>query len=294
VDPAGVQRKVRLPKLGELGENDCYIPGGWFWAGGDENAANALSRHRVWIDAFVMKKIPVTNREYLLFLDDLVRQGREEEALRYVPRERAGQVGRLGDMIYCRQNDGTFVLVSDVDGDRWELDWPVIMVDWHCAVAYEKWFSKRTGLGWRLPHELEWEKSGRGVDGRFYVWGDGFDSSYACMRNSHQGRKLPSVVDSFNIDESVYGVWGLAGNVCDWTGSVYSPDWSGVAVEKGVLVNVSDVDSGEPANSSHRVHRGGSWNSPTRYMCVSSRGNYTPSYRSFHLGLRLSRSASAK
>ena len=56
-----------------------------------------------------MKKFPVTNGEYLLFLDDLVRQGREEEALRYVPRASAGKTaGQLGAIIYGRRNDGTF------------------------------------------------------------------------------------------------------------------------------------------------------------------------------------------
>ena len=44
-------------------------------------------------------------------------QGREEEALRYVPRERGGQVGQKGAMIYGREDNGLFVLVPDVDGD---------------------------------------------------------------------------------------------------------------------------------------------------------------------------------
>ena len=83
-------------------------------------------------------------------MNDLVQQGREEEALKWVPRERAGQAGQLGAMIYGRAENGEFILVPDVDGDIWELDYPVCMVDWHSSVAYAEWKSQQSGLSWRL------------------------------------------------------------------------------------------------------------------------------------------------
>ena len=82
------------------------------------------------------------------------------------------------------------MLVPDADGDLWELDWPVCMVDWYNATAYSRWLASDTTLPWRLPEELEWEKSARGVDGRFFPWGDGFDATRGCMRDSKKGHRL--------------------------------------------------------------------------------------------------------
>ena len=62
-------------------------------------------------------------------------------------------------MIYGRDEQGKFMLVPDADGDLWELDWPVCMVDWYNATAYSRWLASDTTLPWRLPEELEGEVS---------------------------------------------------------------------------------------------------------------------------------------
>ncbi|MCP5024823.1 MAG: formylglycine-generating enzyme family protein, partial [Actinomycetia bacterium] len=139
-----------------------------------------------------------------------------EDALRWAPREAAGQQGKQGALIYGRDEHGHFRLVPDADGDLWELDWPVLNVDWYCATAYAAWHAARTGQPWRLPWDFEWEKAARGVDGRIFPWGDGIDPTYACFRDSHPGRPLPQLVDSFPLDVSPCGVRGLGGNVRDW------------------------------------------------------------------------------
>ena len=285
IDPSGVQQSIVLPKVGTLAPDDCYVSTGWFWGGGDKEAPQSLGRKRVWVDSFIMKKFPVTNREYLAFLNDLVQKGREEEALRWVPRERAGQAEQLGAISYGRGRQGEFILVKDADGDMWELDWPVMLIDWHCAVAYAEWKSQQSGMSWRLLHELEWEKGARGVDGRFFPWGDDFDPSYACMRQSHQGRTLPVVVDSFPIDESVYGVRGLAGNMRDWTGTAWSKGWSGITLENGKLLP-RDVQTDL---APFRVYRGGCWDNDPSYLRASLRLRLAQTYRSYFLGFRLGR-----
>ncbi len=54
---------------------------------------------------------------HLPHLDELVADGREKEALRHVPRERAGQASELAAMVFGRRDDGTFQLIVDADGD---------------------------------------------------------------------------------------------------------------------------------------------------------------------------------
>ena len=87
----------------------------------------------------------------------------------------------------------------------------MFLVDWFAATAYAAWLAARTATPWRLLGELEWEKVARGGDGRLHPWCDGFDPSWCCVRASHPGRPLPTVVDSYPVDESVYGVRGLGG-----------------------------------------------------------------------------------
>ena len=202
-----------------------------------------------------MGRFPVTNREYSRFLDALVQAGREEDALRFAPRERAGRAGQEGAVIYGRRSDGGFELVADADGDRWGLDWSVCMVNWDCANAYVAHERKRTGLGWRLPGEFEWEKVARGVDGRFFPWGDGFDPSWCCMGNSHQTRRLPNSVESFPVDESVYGVRGLAGNMSDWAAGEFSVDGPVTRGARLLQPVVGELNSA--TREQHRVARGG-------------------------------------
>ncbi len=158
-----------------------------------------------------------------------------------------------------------------------------MMVDWHGARAYAAWYASRTGRGWRLPVEFAWEKAARGVDGRFYPWGDGFDPSWACMTASHQGRSLPSVVDSFPVDVSPYGVRGMAGNMMDWCADVWRPE--GPPTD-GQRVLPTEDHSG----ASYRVRRGGSWSNAGSDLRASNRGRSGPSSCGNGLGFRLARS----
>jgi len=48
---------IVLPRDGELGADDCYVPAGWCWIGGDMATTDSLPRRRVWIDGFVMRRM---------------------------------------------------------------------------------------------------------------------------------------------------------------------------------------------------------------------------------------------
>ncbi|MCK6530632.1 bifunctional serine/threonine-protein kinase/formylglycine-generating enzyme family protein [Myxococcota bacterium] len=270
---------VLLPREGALGPGEVYVPGGPFECGGDPDALFPQPRSHPEIAAFVVRRFPVTNREYLEFLDDLVARGREEEALRHAPRERSSRPGELGALIVGRVGAGRFRLAVDAEGDAWDLDWPVCMVDWHGAAAYAEWQAERDGVPWRLAFELEREKAARGVDGRFFPWGDAFDPAFACVRESHRDRPQPAVVDSFPADDSPYGVRGLAGNMRDWCADVFRPE--GPAPPPG---KVPTPDPDAP-----RVYRGGSWSFVARSARAADRSGSLPGDRWANVGFRLAR-----
>jgi len=272
---------IVLPEQDSLGPYACYVPAGWFWMGGDPQTRAGWSRRRYWADAFVMQRFSVTNRQYIAFLDELVTQGREEDALLYVPRERGGTAGQEGTIIYGRDAEGRFVLRPDADGDMWLADEPVSMVNWHCAKAYATWFSEHTGNTWRLAMEQEWEKSARGADGRFFPWGDVHDPSWCCMKDSHRGQMLPHVVDSYPVDVSVYGVRGLSGNIREWC-----EDTHRASEPSSALVDTSAM----PREGTYRVTRGGAWNGTALFCRAASRSLLVPSFRGASLGLRIVRS----
>ena len=278
VPPGGLDsHRVHLPA--RLAEDECYVPAGWFWSGGDDEALDPLPRRRLWSDGFVMQRDPVTNRQYIAFLDDLVARGEDEVALKLAPRE-MGKDDEAGMLIYGFGGDG-FELVPDKDGDVWELDWPVFNIDAEGALAYASWRSAQDGWPWRLPVELEWEKAARGVDGRFFPWGDVLDPSWCCMRDSHAQRPLPSAIDGFPADLSPYGVRGLGGNVRDLCADAFLKE--GPPMERRVLVV-------QPSTGDRLVARGGRWSGHARSARACSRSGVAPTARLSNLGFRLARS----
>jgi eukaryotic-like serine/threonine-protein kinase len=273
---------IPLLPLGSLGDDDIYVPAGWFASGGDIVALNGLPPRRLWLDGFIIRRHPVTNREYLAFLNDVLEKKGREEALLFAPKE--GDDSEA-ESLFPFDDSGTFVLPSESGSEAFKEDWPICFVDWICAKAYARWEEERTGKGWRLPTDLEWEKAARGVDGRVYPWGDHFDPSWCCMGDSHE-ESSPSPVDLFPIDESPYGVRGTSGNMSDWTDSLWEPEGAEDTDGKVVLQLSDDDDDGD------RVIRGGYWDDYPRRLRSAGRDDGAVEFRDNYLGFRLARSLS--
>ena len=88
---------------------------------------------------------------------------------------------------------------------------PVRGVSWFEADSY------CLSIGKRLPTEFEWEKAARGSDNRIFVWGNEFNKG-----NANFSKKVIGIYTK-NKDQSIFGVWGMNGNVSEWTSSWYQP-----------------------------------------------------------------------
>lgn len=275
---------IGLPLIGDLGEDDCYVPAGWCWIGGDPQATDSLPGQRVWIDAFVMKRFPVTSREYLAFLNFLMARGREAEALAACPRAslEAAHNGE-GRIAFGRDAAGQFELAAESAGVEWEPELPAVLIDWHGALGHAHWIAAQTNLPWRLPNELEREKAARGVDGRSVPWGDHLDATFARVAEGNEGPASRETVDGHPTDESAYGVMGLAGNVRDWCVNVWKRE--GPPIENHRL----RIESVTADDSLFRTIKGGTWGSSIANSRSAGRFGGQPGLRSMGVGLRLLR-----
>ncbi len=98
-------------------------------------------------------------------------------------------------------------------GIRLNPNFPAVYLDWFDAYAFARW------QGRRLPTELEWEKAGRGPDGRRFPWGTDMLANAANLLGALQPGPGWTEVGVWRQDRSPYGVYDMAGNVSEWTAS---------------------------------------------------------------------------
>jgi formylglycine-generating enzyme required for sulfatase activity len=98
-------------------------------------------------------------------------------------------------------------------GVRLNPNFPAVCLDWFDAYAFARW------KGRRLPTELEWEKAGRGADGRRYPWGTDPIANAANLLGASPSGPGWTEVGAWKLDRSPYGVYDMAGNVSEWTAS---------------------------------------------------------------------------
>ncbi|HEY4000192.1 MAG TPA: SUMF1/EgtB/PvdO family nonheme iron enzyme, partial [Candidatus Xenobia bacterium] len=208
-----------------------FVPGGEFWMGSDDKDDNERPMHKMLVEDFYIDPIPVTNRQYLAFVQETGYQTEAEELGRgWIWVNEWKEVDRAS----WRYPTGPGSTIDD------KLDHPVVLISWNDAQAYCQWAGKR------LPSEAEWEKAARGTDGRRWPWGNEWDKSR--LNSGEAGPGCTSSVNHYPQGRSQYGCMDLAGNVWEWVQDCYRP-YPGN--------NGSDEDFGDK----YRVLRGGSWDS---------------------------------
>jgi formylglycine-generating enzyme required for sulfatase activity len=164
-------------------------------------------------------------------------------------------------------------VVLDVGPDKAKLkntqeaDHPVHSVWWKEAMAYCTWLNEKlqSDLGeltLRLPTEAEWEKAARGEYGNEWPWGNEFDKNKC--NSDEGGKKGTTRVGAYSPQgNSPYGVADMAGNVYEWSHSLYKK----YPYKPGDLKRHEDEsDSGE------RVMRGGSFLCDSKFVRCAYRG----------------------
>ena len=257
------QGAVRLRRTGEIAPGFCEVPTGPFIEGGDSEGWS-LPRGEPHVESFAIARYPVTVRQYLEFLNDLART-ELEHALQRAPR-RAPDGGSYA----IHHAERGFEFEPHLPENVTDLDAPVSSVSWYDAVAYAEWRSAKDQRSYRLPSAREWEKAARGVDGRWFPWGDRFDASLCNIRESTKDGPRVAPVESFPHDRSVYDVRGMAGNMRDWT---ETPSALG-------------TNSASPL----RVVRGGAWYGGRVSAGCADRFWFEPNHVYFFVGFRLAHS----
>jgi eukaryotic-like serine/threonine-protein kinase len=287
----GAPTPIHLPRIGELGPDEVYVPAGWFWSGGDAGAIgrrSVMPRRRIWLDGFAVRHHQVTIAEYVDFLNALVRAGNEQEALAVAPRT-AGRQNELGTLMLERAADGTFFIPpNNYYGIPWEGHWPVIFVDWFGASAYTRFKAGTADRPCRLPTELEWEKAARGVDARLFPWGEFLDPTWCRMLETHSAMPTMAPAGTYEVDESVYGVRDMAGNQRDWCLDI--PTEQGPPLSEAGRVQ-GYLDRHFAWNV--RIARGGNFLDSPLWCWTNHRSSFLPHLRDYIVSFRTARSIAA-
>ena len=288
--PRGERSPIIIPPDQYLSDHEIFIPGGWCRCG-DLDAPRAVPPIRLWVDSFVVQRHPVTHQEYLCFLNDLLKQGRVEEALKHSPQEMSTDGEHQRALLYRFSEESGFSLPENAEEMSWKSESPVVMVSWWDACAYAAWLSERTQRPWRLISEWEWEKAARGVDGRAYPWGNYIDPSWCCNRLSHRGEPGTQPVGTFPVDSSPYDVCGMAGNTADWT---LSPHEDEPELTENGIAPPPDLESAMNSQLPARVAKGGAWDDGPAFCHSAVRHRGVSKYRRMSLSFRLAYSVSAE
>ncbi|MFT5129054.1 MAG: hypothetical protein ACI8W8_002674, partial [Rhodothermales bacterium] len=182
---------------------------------------------------FYMAKHPVTVREFETFLD--------QTGYDYSPEDRE-RMHLVSPEPFC----------------------PVSHVSWLDAKAYCRWLRKVSKEYYSLPSEMEWEKAARGIDGRYFPWGDDAPSPDLACYQGEIAYENTVPIGSFPENRSPHGVMDMIGNVWEFC-----------------------LDAIDDPRDPH-ILRGGSWCNGAEYAnCLARTFTYPPEKRIDFGGFRV-------
>jgi ergothioneine biosynthesis protein EgtB len=218
------------------------------------------------VRGFVMDSTPVTNGEFLEFVDSGAYGHR---AFWHMDDWAWKEAAAIGHPTFWTAQDGCWRYRTLLD----ELplsavrDWPVY-VSLAEARAFARW------RGGRLPTEAEFHRAAYGTPGgddRAFPWGD--EEPTAAHGNFHFAHWAPLPVGSRPAGASAWGVHELVGNGWEWTQSAFAPLPGFRPYIPGYPGYSADFFDGK-----HYVLKGASWATDAQLIRRSFRNWYQARY----------------
>lgn len=266
-DTSGNVRRLditfRVPLSPEFIPETVYVPAGKFLMGSNAGRDDEKPQRTVELSAYEIGKYEVTNAQFAAFVN-------QTGYITTAEREMGSYMSRIGDFV-----DGASWIHPYGPGSGIERkdDHPVVHISFYDAIEYCKWLSGRMGRFSRLPTEAEWERAGRGENGRKYPWGNEIDPGKANYRRG-PGQTTPVHSES---SKSKIGCYHMAGNVREWCA-----DWYTMKPE------VAEKDpTGPQEETGYKVVKGGSFLSDANLLRAPVRMDVEPEQTADDLGFRV-------
>jgi formylglycine-generating enzyme required for sulfatase activity len=219
-----------------------YVPAGEFLMGSSDEDIDAVlaecsgcrrdqlaheqPQHKVTVGAFWIDRTEVTNAQYRQCVG-------------------AGECSPP-------QNSNSETRPDYYDNSEYD-DYPVVYVTWQQARDYAEW------VDGRLCTEAEWEYAARGPEAFTYPWGESSPNDTLLNYHDHVGDTAK--VGSYSKGESWCYALDMAGNVWEWTQSLYAD-----------YPYVPDDGREDLETDGERVVRGGAYDNAAMNVRCSARG----------------------
>jgi len=216
------------------------IEGGTFCRGSKDGNRDEMPRHPVFLNSFAIDIHPVTNEQFVRFLE--IMGGEKDSNHNDIIRLRDSRIKRSGGKLSIESG---------------YTKHPVVGVTWYGSIAYAKWIGKR------LPTEAEWEVAARGTyENSLYPTGEEIEKNQANFFSSDTTAVMSYIPTG-------HGLYDIAGNVYEWC-----HDWYGYNYYE---ISIQEPDNPQgPLQGVYRVLRGGCWKSLKEDLRCSRRHRNNP------------------
>lgn len=226
------------------------IPAGTYTRGSNNGGRDEMPRHAVHLNAFAIDVHPVTNEQFVLFLEAM--GGEKDGNNNDIIRLRESRVKRSGGRLLIESGYARH---------------PVVGVTWYGAVAYAKWVGKR------LPTEAEWEVASLGGREDFlFTTGADIERTQANFFSSDTTPVMSYQPNGFEL-------YDMAGNVYEWCQDWYDYHYYDHSVQE-------PGNPKGPMQGVYRILRGGCWKSSKEDLRCAHRHRNNPGVMNGTYGFR--------